>query len=231
FRQRDFLAMLDRRNVIEQRILPRRVGALRKFLQAYASQLRVIIISVAVRYFLVIGASQGGLVVFFGQARPPIERGGGLVAGGIHADLFVKFLFGFFVASKAEREPRRFPVRIRGARALGESLLQFAKCVQSLVVLAVHQVQIRDRQQIRFQPWAGGRRLPQFIDGAVESVVFVRGPGDFAKNIEPLRVLLGGHARQCRQFCLCFTVLAAAFERIGQRQFRRWTGFRRGMEC
>ena len=69
-------------------------------------------------------------------------------------------------------------------------------------------MQIRDREQSLLQPRTRGRGLPQFVDGAVESVVLIRGPRDFAEDVEPLRILLGGRARQRRQFGVGFAVAA-----------------------
>src|SRR5437660_4207844 len=151
--------MLERRNVIEQRILAWGVHALRKFLQTLPPQLSVVIVAEAVRQFLVVRARHARLIVFFRQPRPPVKSRGGLVAPGIHPNLLVELFFRFVVSTKAQREPCRLPVRIRGTRSGGETLLQFAERVQRLVVLVVYQMQIRRREQRLLQPRTGGRGL------------------------------------------------------------------------
>src|ERR1700736_6044378 len=127
--------MLEWRNVIEQRILARRVRHFEKFLQTFPAQLGIVIISKAVRQFLVVSARGAGLIIFFGEPGPPIESRRGLVARGIHPDLFVKLFFGFLVSSKAQGEPGCFPMSIRSTRARGKALLQLAKRIERRLVL------------------------------------------------------------------------------------------------
>jgi len=50
-------------------------------------------------------------VVFFSQARAPVESRRGFVASGLHPQLLVEEILGFAIPSQVLREARRFPVR------------------------------------------------------------------------------------------------------------------------
>ena len=163
-RQRHCLSCTQRRNAIEQRISARPLLCFGQFFQPVPAQLGVVIIPVAVRQLLVIGARHRRLIVFFGQPRPPIQRGGRFIAGGIEGDLLFELLLGFVVAPLAQRQPSRLPVRIRGARAIRKTLLQFAERIERLIVLVMHQMQIRRPTAAPAPATNWSAQLPQLID-------------------------------------------------------------------
>ncbi len=109
-------------------------------------------------------------------------------------DLFVELFLGLVVATEAQRQPRRLPMRVRSTRSIGETLLQFAESVERLIVLVMHEMQIRHREQRLLEPRARRRGLPEFVYGAVEGFILVRCPCDLAEDVEALRTLFCGRS-------------------------------------
>src|SRR5436305_3810088 len=124
-REFNLLPVIERRDVVEHWILSRWVSRFRELLQALPPEFRIVVITVTVRELLIVSASHGGLVVFFGQPGAPVEGVGGLISPGIKSKLFVEFFLGFVVASLAKCQPGRFPMRVRGAGTGGKALWHF----------------------------------------------------------------------------------------------------------
>src|SRR5271157_5370202 len=192
-------------------------------LQSLPSKLSVIEIAIAVRELLIKLASHQRLVVFLSQAGAPVQSCRGFGARGIERNLFFESLLSVGIASLAQGEPGCFPVCVGSARAVRETLLGFAKCVEGLIVFMMNQVQIGSRDQRLLEPWACWRRLAQLIDGAVESFVVVGGEIDLTQQVEAMRVDFSAFASNQGQNRLGVAVTAAAMQRVGQGQLYQRT--------
>ena len=111
-----------------------------------ACEVSVIVVAEAVGNFLIVSAGLGEVLLLLSDARPPVESGRHLRRTGILGDLLFHFFPGFVLAVLPHAQPGDFPVRVGGAVAFRETLLQLAKEINRGIIFPLQQPHVRGNQ-------------------------------------------------------------------------------------
>ena len=120
-------------------------------------------------------------------------------------------------------------MRVRCAGSIGKPLLQFAKGIERLIVLVMHQMKICHRKKCLLQPRTAGSGLPQFVDDAIEVLILVRRPRHFSEDVQPVRALFRSGSRQRCEFRFRLAIPACTVQRISQVKLGSSTRVRGGI--